>query len=158
MSKDLGSGPTKSLCQLQVDFLCLELTSFFLLFPCKGAESVKDFAEITLSGICFFIATHIEDTSRVLPSKTSSAPPQVILTPILEISTTNRLSDKMSTVWSHFFPDSTPQLKKNTTTSQTTWCINWSSHTACLRAGSPPGCESKNVHRVLLGAVPQVRL
>jgi len=98
MSKDLGSGPTKSLCQLQVDFLCLELTSFFLLFPCKGAESVKDFAEITLSGICFFIATHIEDTSRVLPSKTSSAPPQVILTPILEISTTNRLSDKMSTV------------------------------------------------------------
>lgn len=58
---------------------------------------MKDFAELTL---CFwtdllFIEVHIEDTSRVLPL---SAPPQMILMPILEICFMNWLSDTMSSV------------------------------------------------------------
>lgn len=118
---------------------------------------MKDFAEITLSFwnlgfyffIFFFIQLHIEDTSRMLPSKRSKIS-FTSDTPILEISSLNRLSDKTSSVWSHFSPDSTPQSEKyhNQKTNNLMYQLE-ALLTAWLRTGFPSRWESKKVHWVL---------
>lgn len=121
MSKDFGSSPIKSFCQLLAGFLYLQLVSFFLLLLCNGAKNVLHYAEPTL---CFwtdliFVEVHSfcrsEDTSRVLPL---ASPPQMIFMPILEICLMDWLSHTMSSVQRHFFPDYSLLKKPQTTTNK----------------------------------------
>lgn len=86
---------------------------------------MKDFAEPTLFfwTDLIFAEVHIEDTSRVL---LLSGLPQVILMPILEICLMNWLSDTMSSVQSHFSPESTLlKIKKPKTTTNQRVCYSY---------------------------------
>lgn len=66
---------------------------------------MEDFAELTLFlARPDFYRVHIGGTSRMFPL---SAPPQMMLMPMLDICFMNWLSDPMSSVQSDFSPDST---------------------------------------------------
>lgn len=64
---------------------------------------------------CCFFFSFLHRSSYGTHLKRSSAPPQVTLTPILEIRSVNSLSDEVSSTSRHFSPGSTPQLKNQPT-------------------------------------------